>query len=118
MAVGRTDDARRAVGDALAVARTQGERGNEATALRIVAEIASTAAPVDVAHVEQCYEKARALAHALGMAPEAARCQLGLGRLLARVGRSEDARRTLAAATSAFEKMQMTAWARQAALTI
>jgi tetratricopeptide (TPR) repeat protein len=109
LAAGRTDEAQRTVAEGLALAQAQGERGNETTALRILADIAAAAEPLDVADAEEAYRRARASAEALRMSPEAARCQLGLGRMLDRAGRREDARCALAVAAAEFETMQMSA---------
>jgi tetratricopeptide (TPR) repeat protein len=71
---------------ALALSREHKERGYEAWALRLLAEIASSADPPNRDEAESNYQEALALAEGLGMLPLVARCQLGLGHLYERVG--------------------------------
>jgi len=71
---------------ALALASEHKERGYEAWALRLIAEIAASADPPARAEAETKYQEALALAERLGMRPLEARCHLGLGHLYERVG--------------------------------
>jgi hypothetical protein len=51
-----------------------------------------------------------ALAGELGMRPLLAHCHLGLGTLCSKIGRREEARAELAAATELYRSMEMTFW--------
>jgi tetratricopeptide (TPR) repeat protein len=91
LAVGRLPEALRAATDAVALARHHEERGNEATALLILADVHAERDDSTPETVETRYTEARELAATLSMRPVVARCHLGLGRFLQRVGRSEAA---------------------------
>jgi class 3 adenylate cyclase/tetratricopeptide (TPR) repeat protein len=111
---GRVRDAVARGGEALECARGRGERGFEAWALRLQAEIALAATPSDTEVAEQHYRAALTLADELGMRPLAAHCHLGLGRLFQRTGGLEHARAHLTAATMMYREMEMTYWPEQA----
>src|SRR4029079_953034 len=66
---------------ALELARERKQRGAEAWALRLHAEIAARQELPDVPGAEAWYSQALALAEELGMRPLQAHCHLGLGRL-------------------------------------
>jgi class 3 adenylate cyclase/tetratricopeptide (TPR) repeat protein len=104
------DHARRA----LDLARECGERGHQAYAQRVLADIAAGAEKPDVAAAEAAYREGLALAEALGMRPLAARCRLGLGLLHERAGERQRAREDLAAASAMLDAMGMTRWLAQA----
>ncbi len=104
------DHARRA----LDLARECGERGHQAYAQRVLADIAAGAEEPDAAAAEAAYREGLALAEALGMRPLAARCRLGLGLLHQRAGERRRAREDLAAASAMFGAMGMTRWLAQA----
>jgi tetratricopeptide (TPR) repeat protein len=112
--VGRVQDAAAYATKAVESARERGERGFEAWALRLQAEIARAAQPPDIAAAEERYREAKALAGALEMRPLVAHCHLGLGRLSIRTGDHEEARRHLAVATSMYREMDMRFWLEQA----
>ena len=82
----RVQDAQSHARRALALASEHKERGYEAWALRLIAEIAARADQPDVTEAEMKYQEALALAERLGMRPLAARCHLGLGQLYERLG--------------------------------
>ncbi len=82
----RTSDALAHARRALGLSREHKERGYEAWALRLLAEIAASADPPDRNEAETRYQEALALAESLGMRPLVARCQLGLGHLYERLG--------------------------------
>ncbi len=107
---GRLGDAAGSAAGALALAREHGERGHEAWALRLEAEIALRAeAPApDVARAR--LGEALALAERLTMRPLVARCHAALGPLHARAGRRDAAREHLTAAATLFREMGMTLW--------
>ena len=77
-----TGDAMRAaqMGErALELARTHGERGHEAAALRLLGDIAAAQAPPLVATAAERFGGAIAIAEELGLRPLLARAHLGLG---------------------------------------
>ena len=106
---GRLDVATTLANEALAAAREHGERGHEAWALRLLGEIGAHAEPPDAKEAERRYREAGTLAGALGMRPLLARCQLGLGRLLARAGSAVRAREHLTAAATLYRELGMEA---------
>jgi class 3 adenylate cyclase/tetratricopeptide (TPR) repeat protein len=107
---GRCDEARQHARHALDLARQQKERGNEAFALHQLGAVHAHADPPDVAQAEAHYQRALALAEALGMRPLVAHCHLGLGRLYGQTGRREAARAALSAAIELYRAMDMTFW--------
>jgi tetratricopeptide (TPR) repeat protein len=107
---GRPAEAVSAVGRALDDAHARGERGNEAWALRLLAEIAARADALNVAAAEARYHQALALADELGMRPLAAHCHLGLGTLYQKIGRDEQAQVELTTAAEIYGAMGMTFW--------
>jgi tetratricopeptide (TPR) repeat protein len=80
---GRVVEALQRGREALALARAQGERGHEAWALALVAEIHASQAVPEVGEAGRHYRAALALAQTLGMRPLEARCIDGLDRLTA-----------------------------------
>src|SRR5262249_14948686 len=79
----RLEDALPAAQRALALARTHGERGYQAHALRLLGDIHAQHEPLDVTLAETHYRDALALADELGMRPLQAHCHRGLGTLYA-----------------------------------
>jgi class 3 adenylate cyclase/tetratricopeptide (TPR) repeat protein len=112
--VGRAHDATECATKAVESARQRGERGFEAWGLRLQAEIAMAAEPLDVATAEARYRDAKALASTLEMRPLLAHCHLGLGRLSRRTGEQQEARRHFAVATTMMREMGMTYWLEKA----
>ena len=108
--MGRTEEALHHARCALEVSRTQKERGHEAYALRLLAEIAAHREPLDVEAAAAAYRLALGLTEELGMRPLMAQCHLGLGRLGRRVGEHELAERHLTAASALFREMGMSHW--------
>lgn len=104
------DHARRA----LDLARECKERGQEAYAHLVLADIAAGGETPANAEAEASYRQALALAEALGMRPLAAQCRLGLGLLYQRAGERQRAREDLAAAAALFGAMGMTRWLAEA----
>jgi tetratricopeptide (TPR) repeat protein len=113
----RPDDARKAVEEALELARRYGERGNEAEALRVLGECAAAGARPDPTTPRQAFEQALALAEELQMRPLAAHCHLGLGKLYRRTGKREQAQEHLITAATMYREMGMTYWLEQAGST-
>src|SRR5262245_2961308 len=83
--IDRPDEAARVAAIALDAARAQKQRGQEAGALWLSAEIAAHARDAQRAEAE--YQQALTLASEIGSRPLAARCHLGLGQLYRRAGR-------------------------------
>jgi tetratricopeptide (TPR) repeat protein len=110
---GRPDEAKRTADQALELAREREERGFEAWALRLQAEIAATATSIgEVA--ETRYREAMALATELEMRPLVAHCHLGLGKLYRRTGDRAKADDHLNTAMTMYREMGMTFWLEQA----
>src|SRR5262245_22832830 len=100
---------------ALSLAQEHGERGDEAWAHRLLAEIAVRRTNVpDVRVAERHYQRALALAAELGMRPLVAHCELGLGKLYGRTDHREQAQQDLATATTMYREMGMHFWLEQA----
>jgi class 3 adenylate cyclase/tetratricopeptide (TPR) repeat protein len=95
---------------ALALARAHGERGHEAAALRLLADLASTAEPPELATATERYRAAIAIAEELGLRPLLARAHLGLGQLHRQGGQVEAAEAHLATAVVLFSDLGMRAW--------
>jgi class 3 adenylate cyclase/tetratricopeptide (TPR) repeat protein len=111
--VGRSEDAQRTADQALELAREREERGFEAWALRLQAEIAATATPTgEVA--ETRYREAMALATELEMRPLVAHCHLGLGKLYRRTGDGVKGQEHLTTAATLYREMDMGFWLAQA----
>jgi tetratricopeptide (TPR) repeat protein len=104
---GRVDDATAHAEHALALPREHGERGYEAWAWRLLAEIASRRDPPDVAEAESRYGRSLALAEQLGMRPLLAHCHQGLGALHRRAGRAGEADDHFATAARLFRELDM-----------
>jgi predicted ATPase/class 3 adenylate cyclase len=107
---GRLKEALNIAPRALEYARNRYERGSEARALWLLAELASTFEIPDVKMAEENYGKALSLAQELRMRPVIAHCHHGLGRLDHRLGRSEKAREHLTAAATMYREMGMQYW--------
>jgi class 3 adenylate cyclase/tetratricopeptide (TPR) repeat protein len=107
---GHLEEARQWAGRALEHSRTHRERGHQAWALRLLAEIAAQHESPEVAQAEAHYRQALALAEELGMRPLQAHCHLGLGTLYTRTGLRDQARTELSAAMTLYHAMDMTFW--------
>ena len=114
LAAGQTERARAVARQALDLALAHKERGHQAWALWLIADIAADGDRPDVARAESAYAQATALAEELGMRPLLARAYLGLGRLHLRVGSRPKAEEHLIAATTLFGEMDMRFWVEQA----
>ena len=100
-------EAREIAERALEIAVANGERGNEAPALRLLGEIHAVH---NVEAAEARYEQALSLAIELGLRPLAARCHLGLGQLYRSCGKREPARTHLRTAWTLFRELDMPFW--------
>ena len=90
---------------ALDLSRKQGERGNEAHALRGLAEIAARSNPPALDDAEAAFRRGLGLAEELEMRPVAAQCHLGLATLLRESSRADEGRRHLDEAHTLFYAM-------------
>jgi tetratricopeptide (TPR) repeat protein len=107
----RAEDARACGNRAVTLARERGERGYEAWALRLLAEVASHGSRPEA---EVQYGTAMALASELEMRPLVAHCHLGLCRLYRRTGKREQAHEHLTTATRMYREMNMRFWLQKA----
>jgi tetratricopeptide (TPR) repeat protein len=110
----RLDEARESAQQALAVARAQQERGNEAYALHLLGEIAAHAADPSLEQAERDLKDALARSMELQMRPLTAHCRLSLGRLYRRSNRPREAREQVAAAMTSYAEMGMDFWREKA----
>ncbi|HVS09040.1 MAG TPA: tetratricopeptide repeat protein, partial [Planctomycetota bacterium] len=92
------------------LAREGGQRGYEASALRLLGEIASRRDSPEVGTAEDYFRQAFALAEELGMRPLVAHCHAGFAKLYRRTGKQEQARNHLATATTMYREMDMLFW--------
>ncbi len=106
----RLEYARAVAERALALARERGERGVEAWALRLLAEIVSRSPTSEGDKIASDYRAAMALAGELGMRPLIARCHLGLGHAYRRVENFSKANEHLREAVRLFREMRMHSW--------
>jgi hypothetical protein len=112
--VGHLGEAAAQAEQALAMARTRGEPGHEAYALRLVGEIGARREPAQVVEASDAYRWALTLAEKLRMRPLVAHCHLGLGKLHRRTGKRPLAQEHLTTATTMYREMGMTYWLEQA----
>jgi class 3 adenylate cyclase/tetratricopeptide (TPR) repeat protein len=113
---GQHDEAARLAAVALDAARTLKQRGQEAAALWLSAEIARCA--LDAERAEGDFQHAMALASEIGSRPLIAHCHLGLGKLYRRTGKREQAQEHLTTATTMYREMGMMYWLEQAAAEV
>lgn len=109
---GEQAQAERLATNALALATEQKERGNEAYARRLLAEIGA-ASPSPSMHAQREFMAALTLATELGMQPLVAHCHAGLGRLAARRGDAVPAAEHFAKAASLYRTLGMHYWSIQ-----
>jgi hypothetical protein len=83
---GRTGEALEHARTAVDLSRKHEERANEASALRVLADITARSDLPDAQAARDTYAASLALAEALGMRPLVAHCHLGLGKLCGRMG--------------------------------
>jgi class 3 adenylate cyclase/tetratricopeptide (TPR) repeat protein len=114
LAAGRLDEARAFARQALEFAQTRKERGNEASILRLLGEIAMHGLSPELEHAERYFREAMECATALRMRPLAAHCHFGLARLYRRSGKEPAAREHLVTATTMYREMDMRFWREQA----
>jgi tetratricopeptide (TPR) repeat protein len=114
LAANRIEDAWRVGTVALNHAQERQLRGEEAHALRLVADIAVLQDPSDLRTAEHHYHDAQVLAEERGMRPLVAHCHLGLGKLYRRTGEREQAQEHLTTAMTMYREMGMTYWLHRA----
>jgi tetratricopeptide (TPR) repeat protein len=105
---GRRGEARSVAHRVLAACRTRRERGYEAWALVLLAEVEAAGDEPDLDSARARYEEAIALGTERGMRPLLAHCQRGLGQLAARRGQPREAGERLGRAAAAFREIDMT----------
>ena len=99
---------------ALQLAEDRRERGQQAYAERLLADIDAEARPADLSVAAGAYRRALDLAESLHMRPLVAQCLLGLARLHRQAGERDQARKGLADAIARFSTMGMTLWVERA----
>jgi tetratricopeptide (TPR) repeat protein len=109
---GQRDEAARLAAIALAAARAQKQRGQEAAALWLSAEIARDT--LEGERAEADYRHAIVLGLEIGSRPLVAHCHLGLGKLSRRTGKREQALEHLITATTMYREMDMRFWLEKA----
>jgi tetratricopeptide (TPR) repeat protein len=107
---GRVDTATALAESSLATSQRRNERGNVASVLHVLGDIAAQSEPPDVDTATNFYEQAMRQATDLCMRPLVAHCHLGLGKLYGRMGQRELAQEHLATATTMYREMGMTYW--------
>jgi tetratricopeptide (TPR) repeat protein len=109
---GRRDEAAGIAAIALEAARAQKQRGQEAAALWLSAEIAAHAP--EGKRAEADYQRAMALASEIGMRPLVAHGHLGLGKLYRRTGKRQEGQKHLGTAIVMYREMDMRFWLEKA----
>jgi len=92
------------------MARGRGQRGDEASALHLLGDVAARREPPDPEDVERRLRAAVGLAEEVAMRPLVARGRLTLAEFYRRVGNPEEAGRDLKAAANLFRQMGMGYW--------
>jgi tetratricopeptide (TPR) repeat protein len=111
---GRLEEAHTLLQQTLTLARRYQQRGNQASALRLLGEVAARRQPPEADQAEVYFRQAIGLTEELGMRPLQAHCRLGLGTVYAKQGRRNRARDELSAAVALYREMAMTFWLPQA----
>jgi tetratricopeptide (TPR) repeat protein len=106
---GRVAEASTAAAEAVQLAVEHGERGSEAYARRIVAEVAGARGELQAAAAS--YRESLRLAEQLQMRPLLARCHWGLAGILRRGGENAAAESHEATARTLFSELDMPSWA-------
>jgi class 3 adenylate cyclase/tetratricopeptide (TPR) repeat protein len=114
LSAGRIDEAASHAREALVLTRRLGARAAEVHALSLAGDVALAR---DGDDAEGYYREALSLAAELEMRPRIARCHLGLGNLLRRMGQPEQAQKHLTTATTMYREMKMPFWLEQAQMT-
>jgi tetratricopeptide (TPR) repeat protein len=113
--LGRLEQALVCARHALGASREYGERPYEASALRLLGDIALAGNPGRLDSVAGAhYGDALTIAHAGGLRPLLAHCHLGLGKLYRRTGKGKEAHAHLTTATAMYREMDMRFWLEKA----
>ncbi|MGH7399495.1 MAG: BREX system ATP-binding domain-containing protein [Candidatus Rokuibacteriota bacterium] len=112
--IGQLHEAQNAADGALQLARDFGERGHEAAALRSRGDIRARSDEGLWPQAADDYETGLALAEDCGLRPTAARCRLGLSRVLGRLGHHGLAAHHLAGAIAELTSLGMVHWIAEA----
>jgi predicted ATPase/class 3 adenylate cyclase len=107
---GKPDEALELAHRALSLARADGQRSQEAWALRLLGEIESRRDAASGEAAEVHFRQALALSSELGLRPLTAHCHLGLGRLIRRDGQQAKAREDFATAKTMWREMDVRFW--------
>ncbi len=102
----RTADAERCGRRALMLSRKHGERGHEAYALRLLAELGATDPPL-LDESQTNFLQALRRAEELGLRPLAAQCHLGLGKRYRWIGQQASSEQHLNTAAALFAELGM-----------
>jgi tetratricopeptide (TPR) repeat protein len=108
--IGRLPEAQSAADGALEIARDFGERGHEASALRVRGDVEARSGEASWRQALDDYNAGLAIAEDRGLRPVAARCRLGLSRAAGRLGDHELAAQCLAAAIAELTTLGMVHW--------
>ncbi len=100
----RIADAEQCARRALGLARKHGERGHEAYALRLIAELGVTDAP-HLDESETNFLQALRRAEELDLRPLAAQCYLGLAKRYRRIGKQASAEQHFSAGAALFRQL-------------
>jgi len=111
---GRPGDAATTIHRAVDLARTHGQRAQEAEALLIRAGIVASGERPDLEAVRDAIRDALALAERLDLRPVIAHCHAGLARVYRLMGKRQEAKECLGAATTMYGEMGMTYWLEKA----
>jgi class 3 adenylate cyclase/tetratricopeptide (TPR) repeat protein len=110
LGAGRVEEARPLAQLYVDMTKMVNSRGTVAWALRLLGEVLARADVLDAHAADGTLEESLALARELGMRPLEARVMLVQARLLKRLGRPEDARRTAVMAAERFTRLDMPGW--------
>ena len=99
---------------ALALARTHGQRSQEAWAQRLLGEAFAGSDPPNLEAAEGAYQEAMTLASGLDLRPLLAHCHVGLGALSRLAGKPEHAMENFAIATAMWREMDTRFWLEKA----
>jgi len=111
---GDVDRGREIAEQAVALAVSTRERGNEAWALRALAEADRHRSGADFGVTQDRYQTGLDLAAQLGMRPLVAHCRSGLAQLCRRMGNRTESDQNFAAATLMYQEMGMRYWLERA----
>ncbi len=110
LADGQNTRAQAAAQEALDMARSAGERGNEAAAHAVLGDVAANGNPLRAADAFEHYDVAMRLAEQLAMRPLLAEILLGLSRLHAALGDEASAKKYRAAADDLLRELDIRSW--------